>query len=250
MVRRTSRRWFWALAGVLGGATLARWQLARWFREHPRYSIERRVGELEIRVYGPCWVAETRVADSTWREAITKGSRRLFAYISGANHLSPFQPDRLGRPDPAGPVAALRTGEGNDSSYVIPMPVDVVANRTHAPRQQLKPTAPLNVVLHEDGSYTVVFNLPEGRTLASLPAPDDERVRLERRPRRRIAVLRYAGANSELRVAEKFSELLRRVRALRLPYRGSPQFAGYDPPATLSFLRRNEVWLELEPAWT
>ena len=77
-------------------------------------------------------------------------------------------------------------------------------------------TTPVNVTTHEDRTYTVVFNLPKGRTLASLPAPDDERVRLERRPRRRVAVLRYRGSRSGPRVAEKFSELLARVRvALR-----------------------------------
>jgi hypothetical protein len=48
-------------------------------------------------------------------------------------------------------------------------------------------------------------------------------------------------------VAAKVSEVLARVRSAGLGYRGSPEFAGYDPPSTLPFLRRNEIWIELEP---
>ena len=247
MARRTYRPWLWALGGALGGATLARWQLARWFTQQPRYEIERRLGDLEIRVYGASWVAETTVRDATWEEALSEGFRRLARYIFGENHPSPFQPSQLATSDPRRSFAALRADDGNDSGYQIPMPVPSAM----APRRQtekLAMTTPVNVATHEDRTYTILFNLPRDRTLASLPAPDDERVRLERRPRRRVAVLRYPGGRSGPCVAAKFSELLARVRAERLPYRGSPEFAGYDPPSTLPFLRRNEVWVELEPA--
>lgn len=246
MARRTYRP-LWALGGALGGAALARWQLARWFTQQPRYELERRLGDLEIRVYGAGWVAETTVRDATWEEALKEGFRRLARYIVGQNHPSPFQPSHLATPDPSRSLAALRADDGNDAGYQIPMPVPVspaAKRRT----ETLAMTTPVNVTTHEDRTYTIVFNLPRGRTLASLPAPDDERVRLERRPRRRVAVLRYSGSRSGPRVAAKFSELLARVRAERLPYRGSPEFAGYDPPSTLPFLRRNEVWVELEPA--
>jgi hypothetical protein len=62
-----------------------------------------------------------------------------------------------------------------------------------------------------------------------------------------MAVTRFRGASTGPRVAAKFSELLARVRSAGLGYRGSPEFAGYDPPSTLPFLRRNEIWIELEP---
>jgi hypothetical protein len=247
MARRTYPRWLWALGGALGAATLARWQLARWFTQQPRYDVERRLGDLEIRVYDAGWVAETTVRDATWEEALREGFRRLARYILGNNHPSPFQPSRLATPDPNRSLAALRADDGNDSGYRIPMPVPSPTPPRRQP-QKLAMTAPVNVTTHEDRAYTIVFNMPRGRALASLPAPDDERVRLERRPRRRVAVLRYPGNRSGPRVAAKFSELLARVRAERLPYRGSPEFAGYDPPSTLPFLRRNEVWVELEPA--
>jgi SOUL heme-binding protein len=247
MATLTPRTWFCIAAGALGGAALTRWQLARWFTEQPRYDLEQRVGDLEVRVYGARWVAETTVNDASWERALNLGFRRLARYIFGNNRPSPFQPDCLGMPDPTRNIAATLPESSADVGYVIPMPAPTVARRI--PRTEtIAMTAPVNVTTHDEHSHTIAFNLPEGRTLASLPAPNDDRVRLERRPRRRVAVLTYRGGYSGPRVAQKFSELLNHVRVLGLSYRGRPEFAGYDPPSTVPFLRRNEVWLELEPA--
>jgi hypothetical protein len=248
MAHVASRKWFWIGAGAVGGAALARWQFARWFTQQPPYELEQRLADhFEIRTYGARWVAETTIVEASWEEALDEGFRRLARYISGDNRPSPFQPDRLGKPDAVRPALAARGDDRHDSGYVIPMPAPTIAR--FAPRsEKIAMTSPVNVSTHDQRSYTIAFNLPEGRTLASLPSPNDERVRLERRPRRRVAVLSYRGRYSGPTVAQKFSELLTRVRAARLAYRGSPEFAGYDPPTTLPFLRRNEIWLELEPS--
>jgi SOUL heme-binding protein len=244
MANAASRKWFWIGAGALGGVALARWQLARWFTEQPRYELEQRLGDLEVRTYGAGWIAETTVSDASWEEALDEGFRRLARYIFGDNRPSPFQPERLGRADAVRPALTARADDRHYSGYVIPMPAPTVARI--APRsEKIAMTAPVNVIVHDDRRYTIVFNLPEGRTLASLPSPNDERVRLERRPRRRVAVLSYRGRYSGPKVTQKFSELLARVRAAGYAHRGRPEFAGYDPPLTLPFLRHNEVWLEL-----
>jgi hypothetical protein len=246
MANTASRKWFWIGAGAVGGAALARWQLARWFMKQPTYAVEGHLGDLEIRTYDARWVAETTVSDVSWEQALDEGFRRLARYIFGNNRPSPFQPDRLSKVDAVRPALASRSDDRHDSGYAIPMPAPTVARRTPH-RETIAMTSPVNVATHDARSYTISFNLPEGRTLASLPAPNDERVRLERRPRRRVAVAAFRGRYSGARVAQKFSELLATVRAAGLGYRGSPEFAGYDPPSTLPFLRRNEVWLELDP---
>jgi hypothetical protein len=233
-------------AGVLAGAALARWQLARWFTPQPSYELEQRIGDLEIRIYDAHWVAETTVSDASWDQALNEGFRRLARYIFGDNRPSPFQSDRAPRPSPTALRQPRRPDDSSDSGYSIPMPVPTVA-RFEPRRELIAMTSPVNVSTEGERSYTIAFNLPEGRTLASLPAPNDERVRLERRPRRRVAVTRFRGNYSGPRVAAQFSELLARVRRAGLGYRGSPEFAGYDPPTTLPFLRRNEIWVELDP---
>jgi len=246
MANREARKWFWMGIGVVGGAALARWQLARWFTPQPNYEIEQRIGEIEIRVYDARWVAETTVSDASWDQALSVGFRRLARYIFGENRPSPFQSDALF--GPGGVARSQQQGpsdDRHDAGYHIPMPVPIArAARRH---EALAMTSPVNVSTQGDRRYTIAFNLPEGRSLASLPAPNDERVRLERRPRRRVAVMRFGGSCTGPRVASKFSDLLARVRRAGLGYRGGPEFAGYDPPSTLPFLRRNEIWLELEP---
>lgn len=230
----------------MAGAALARWQLARWFTPQPSFELEQRIGDLEIRVYDAHWVAETTVSDASWEGALNEGFRRLARYIFGDNRPSPFQSDRSPKPSRTALRQPRRSDDANDPGYSIPMPVPTVA-RFEARRETIAMTSPVNVSTQGDRSYTIAFNLPEGCTLASLPAPNDERVRLERRPRRRVAVTRFRGTYSGPRVAAQFSELLARVRRAGLGYRGSPEFAGYDPPTTLPFLRRNEVWVELDP---
>lgn len=246
MANREARQWFWIGAGVLGGAALTRWQLARLFTAQPSYELEQRLGDIEIRVYDAGWVAETTISDASWDQALNEGFRRLARYIFGDNRPSPFRSDQLVKPASQRPALNRRGDDGNDAGYVIPMPVPMSA-RSEPRAELIAMTAPVNVSTQGERSYTVAFNLPGGRTLASLPAPNDERVRLERRPRRRVAVTRFRGTYSGPRVASKFSELLARVRNAGLSYRGSPEFAGYDPPTTLPFLRRNEIWLELDP---
>jgi hypothetical protein len=246
MANREARKWWWVGAGVVCGAALARWQLARWFTPQPSYELEQRIGDLEIRVYDAHWVAETTISDASWEQALDEGLRRLARYVFGDNRPSPFQSDRGARPSPTAPREPRRNNDDHDPGYRIPMPVPTVA-RVEPRRETIATTSPVNVSTQGERSYTIAFNLPKARTLASLPAPNDERVRLERRPRRRVAVTRFRGAYSGPHVAAKFSELLTRVRKAGLGYRGSPEFAGYDPPSTLPFLRRNEIWVELDP---
>jgi hypothetical protein len=92
---------------------------------------------------------------------------------------------------------------------------------------------------------TVAFVMPPGRTRASLPLPDDDRVLLCEAPRQRIAVLRFRGRYNADNVGAHEVELLRRVADAGLEPVGPIVFAGYDPPTTLPLLRRNELWIEL-----
>lgn len=198
----------WALrsrrAGVTAGglATLAlgalRWQMSRWFCESPAYTIDGRIGELELRTYPRAVEARAELEARSFEEAIDLGFARLACYSFGAN-----------------------------AAYMdIAMTTPVIASVS-------------------DGVYAMTIAMPPGRTLASLPEPDDPRVVLREAPERRYAVLGFAGRFSRDNVGAHERRLLRQVLDLGLATRGSVGVAMYDSPATLPFLRRNEVMIEI-----
>jgi DNA gyrase inhibitor GyrI len=105
-------------------------------------------------------------------------------------------------------------------------------------------TAPVTSTRDGDG-HRFAFVMPDDDALP-LPAPSDRRVALDQLPSRRVAVLRFNGRHDESAIDEKTRELLLAVGRAGFTPRGTPSFAGYDPPTTLPLLRRNEVWIEVE----
>lgn len=96
-----------------------------------------------------------------------------------------------------------------------------------------------------DGRYQMSFVMPPGRSLAMLPRPQDSRVTLREVAERRVAVLPFRGRFTHANVAAHERMLLAELVNTGLVARGSILFAGYDSPATLPLLRRNEVWIEI-----
>lgn len=96
-----------------------------------------------------------------------------------------------------------------------------------------------------DSGHLVMFTMPPGKALADLPRPDDPNVELREVPARRVAVLKFRGRYRADRVEAQARRLRDLASEAGLPTKGEPLFAGYDPPMTLPFLRRVEVWLEL-----
>lgn len=193
----------WRAGLIAGGASalafgLVRWQFQRWFTDEPAYTVERSIGELEIRQYAPRLEAHTRMVTDDFDDARERGFRRLASYIFG----------------------------GNTDARLLAMTVPV----TIVPRS---------------GSHTVAFVMPAGELHSQLPHPDDPLIELVDVPARRVAVLRYHGGYRAETVERHAAELRELVAAAGLTTRGEPMFAGFDPPSTLPFLRRTEIWIEL-----
>ena len=183
--------------------------------EEPAYESKLRDGDFELRRYGARVVAET-VVSGEWSEAGNEGFRRLAAYIFGKNR---------GRAKIAmtAPVAQ-RAEDGKGAK--IPMTAPVAQRRA-------------------GDAWTVSFMMPAGETLATLPEPDDARVVLRELPPIEVAVVRFSGRWTDANMKER-AEALRAWAAGRdLSVAGEPEVNRYDPPFKPSFLRRNEVWLEV-----
>jgi hypothetical protein len=94
-------------------------------------------------------------------------------------------------------------------------------------------------------THSVAFVMPPDRTLDSLPRPADGRIRLVEVPVRRIAAMRCHGRYTDRVMLEHTRRLHELVLAAELETKGQPMFAGFDPPTTLPWLRRTEMWIEL-----
>ena len=111
-------------------------------------------------------------------------------------------------------------------------------------KTKIEMTAPVNQIKSASG-FVVQFTMPKQYTLETLPQPNDSRVELRQVPARKVAVLSYSGSWSEKRYNRKLAKLKNALENDNLKIQGEPVFARFNSPFQLWFLRRNEIWLEL-----
>jgi hypothetical protein len=110
--------------------------------------------------------------------------------------------------------------------------------------EKLRMTTP--VISHPRATtHTIVFVMPPGRSRGALPVPENDAIRLVEQPVRRMAVFGYHGRYTNENFQAAQATLHELVAEAGLEPEGEPMFAGFDPPTTLPFLRRCEVWIEL-----
>lgn len=111
--------------------------------------------------------------------------------------------------------------------------------------EKLGMTTPVFAKRVDELDHAVSFVMPIHRTSASLPIPKDRAIALREIPGQRVGVLCFGGKRSAALIEQKTAELKRLVAKANLAAKGEAGYAGFDPPWTLPFLRRNEVWIEL-----
>lgn len=106
-------------------------------------------------------------------------------------------------------------------------------------------TAPVTQTAAQDG-IVVQFVLPREVSLERAPEPLDARVRLREVPAHRLAAVRFSGFWSQSNYDEHLAQLRAALEAAGLRAVGEPVYSRYDAPWTPWFMRRNEIWLNLE----
>ncbi len=178
--------------------------------ETPAYAVEVSDGDFELRRYPALAVATVRMSGDRGA-AVRAGFGPLARYI--------FARDRGGEK------------------------IAMTAPVTQTP-EKIAMTAPVTQGPARGGGWTIAFIMPQGRSLADLPAPAGD-VRLEEIPPRRVAALRFSGRWSDANFARAAERLMARVAAAGLVARGPVEYAYYNDPFTPFFLRRNEVMVEV-----
>jgi hypothetical protein len=185
--------------------------------EEPMYTVEQVSSGVEIRHYGPRIAAETTVAADE-EAARSEGFSRLARYIFGGNH--------------------------DDTKIAMTAPV---AQQDGAVRgEKISMTAPVSENAASNGEWLIRFFMPAGKSITSLPQPNDQAVRLVTVPAETVAVRRFSGSISPRAVASQTAELVRTLRDEGFEPIGTPAAWFYDPPWTIPMLRRNEIAIPVE----
>jgi len=95
-------------------------------------------------------------------------------------------------------------------------------------------------------SMTMKFFMPSKYDLDTLPEPEDKRIEFEVIPACSYATIRFSGLTDEERVEREIKRLQGFVESNGFVTAGEPVLAVYNPPWTLPFLRRNEVWIQVK----
>lgn len=179
--------------------------------ETPNYSVSSKSDNLEIREYGPAIVAEATV-EGERDKAIQRGFRIIADYIFG-NNLSSAK-------------------------------VAMTAPVTQQSSEKIAMTAP--VIQQASGkSWNVRFVMPSKYTMETLPKPVNSKVALIEVPATRFAVIRFSGFAGQDSLDEHEAELRAFMAERGLTATSEPQYAFYNAPWTLPFMRRNEVMIEV-----
>ena len=181
--------------------------------DEPAYTTVRTFPDFEIRQYPAYTVAEVLVPGP----ASDAGSRAfpiLAGYIFGKNK--------------------------GERKFAMTAPV----TQTPVPTK-LEMTAPVTQRA-ATGGMLVQFVLPAGVTVNTAPEPLDPRVMLREVPANRVAVIRYSGFWSESNYNQHLSKLQQALRAADIAWKGEPVLSRFDGPMTPWFMRRNEIWLNVD----
>ncbi len=183
--------------------------------EEPDYQVVRTFDGIELRQYAGYTVAEVLVAGPA-SDAGNQAFPILAGYIFGKNK---------------GEKKFAMTAPVTQSAVPVKMEMTAPVTQTAAP-----------------GGYRVQFVLPKGVTVATAPEPLDARVQLRDVTPLQVAVIRYSGLWSEANYNEHLAKLEAALRAAGLAWTGEPVYSRYNGPLTPWFLRRNEIWLQLNAA--
>jgi len=162
-----------------------------------------------VRIYQPYVEAQVTVENSDYKKATNKGFRELFKYITGSNNT--------------------------DKQVSMTAPVKVSQEST-----KIVMTAPV-LMQNNDNLWVISFVLPSDMNIDNAPKPSSDNIKLVQKPQSRVAVITFSGTMTKNNIEKNTSMLEEWMKNNNLTKIGQPTAAGYNPPWTLPFFRRNEI---------
>ena len=185
--------------------------------EEAVYTVVIKDNNFELRDYDPMIIVEATI-DDDFENAGNKAFRRLFAFITG----------------------------NNMANSEIAMTAPVIADPAGmSPGTDIAMTAPVLQEYSKSG-WRYAFVLPDDLTLETAPKPMDDDVKLAEVAGNKVAVIQFSGLWSEESMQDETSELNDWISTNNLRSSSGSRWAGYNPPWTILFLRRNEVMIDVQ----
>jgi hypothetical protein len=203
----------------LGFAVLSMFMGAAMANEEPRYEVIKKEEDFEVRRYQPMIIAEVLVT-GTLSEASNKGFRQIADFIFGNNE------------DPV---------KKQSEKIAMTAPVTMEADTS----SKIAMTAPVTME-GAGGAWKMAFVMPSKFTLDTLPKPKNPNITIKQMPAQQVAVVTFSGWVDEEKLAAQTTRLNEWMAKSGLKTSGTAQLSRYNPPWTLPFWRRNEVWMKLD----
>jgi hypothetical protein len=187
--------------------------------EQPLYEVITKDDKKEIRKYKSYIIAKTAVKGS-FKEAQKKGFKILAGFIFGKNESKESIT-----------ATSKITIKKQSEKIAMTSPVTITPN----------------IESENNDSWIMTFSMPSKYSLNTLPKPLDKRVIIEKVSAKYVASYQFTGFwNKSINdsKAEKLFSWLKKKQKYEII--SKPKFAGFNPPWTLPFLRRNEIQVELE----
>lgn len=192
--------------------------------EEPSYQVLKQSEPFELRQYESQLIAEVTVQGSL-SEASNKGFRLVADYIFGNNQVSQASSNQSEKIAMTAPVVI------EPQSSKIAMTAPVVVEKKGASEQQ---------------QWTLYFVMPKSYRMDNLPKPNNPQVQIKEIKNKKVAVIRFSGWVDEEKLADRTAELQTWMKQEQLMAIGDPQLARYNPPWTLPWWRRNEVFIPVQ----
>ena len=192
--------------------------------EEPSYQVLKQSEHFELRQYESQLIAEVTVQGSL-SEASNKGFRLVADYIFGNNQVSQAASNQSEKIAMTAPVVI------EAQSSKIAMTAPVVVEKKGASEQQ---------------QWTLYFVMPKSYRMDNLPKPNNPQVQIKEIKNKKVAVIRFSGWVDEEKLADRTAELQTWMKQEQLMAIGDPQLARYNPPWTLPWWRRNEVFIPVQ----
>lgn len=203
--------------------------------EMPAFEVLASASGYEVRRYAPSVLATAAFGDKGWAANGSDGS----PFGALARYIGVF-----GKP---------KNQAKSKISMTAPVLVDA-STTTAAPAEPIAMTAP--VLVSPTGTNTMSFVLPASlyKSVDEAPRPTDPRVTIHQLPERVQAVRTFSYKFSHESSRKNLELLLADLEgssdwAVKRGANGEPrwQAAGYNPPFSLPFMKRNEVLVEVDP---